>query len=162
VDAQLDPLEPRATAEAGAPPPRESSAACRDQPQNELAVISCDAQRILVKFPIRVYPNERAAGDSTPAVLQAVADLLRQHDEILLLRIDVYSALRPPADPAARRRELLETQARADAVLKVLWRRHGISAERLEAVGHGATRRPTGESSARWTVVFVIAQRARR
>ena len=67
-----------------------------------------------------------------------------------------------PRDPAARRFELLQTQARADVVLKELWRRHGISAERLEAVGHGASGRIAADPKATSVVSFVIAQRARR
>jgi hypothetical protein len=134
---------------------------CKDQP-SELAGISCDGEHIVVKFPIRVYPNERKRGDPTPKVIAAVAELLRRHPEILLVRIEVRSARRPATDPAARRLEQLEARARADVVLKELWRRHGISAERLEAVGHGPSGRIPGVPNDTTVVSFVIAQRARR
>jgi hypothetical protein len=135
---------------------------CREEPLTELAGISCDGQQIVLKFPIRVYPNERKPGDPTPKVIAAVAELLRRHPEILLVRIEVRNARRSSTDPAARRFEQLETRARADVVLKELWRRHGISAERLEAVGYGAIGRIPGVPNNASVVSFVIAQRARR
>jgi outer membrane protein OmpA-like peptidoglycan-associated protein len=47
-------------------------------------------------------------------------------------------------------------------VLRALFRRHGISAERLEAVGHGASGPiAAGAPKTHWVVSFVIAQRAR-
>jgi hypothetical protein len=44
--------------------------------------------------------------------------------------------------------------------LSYLWRRGGISAERLEAVGYGADER-FSEQQERWPVVLRILQRAR-
>jgi hypothetical protein len=160
VGGELERQAPRIQREQEAPPDTRSE--CRDQPMTELAGISCDGEHIVVKFPIRVYPNERKPGDLTPKVIAAVAELLRQHPEILLVRVEVRSARRPSTDPAARRFERLEAQARADVVLKELWRRHGISAERLEAVGHGPSGRIPGVPSNTNVVSFVIAQRAQR
>ena len=160
VDAELEASAPGPSARpetVPAAPLRE----CRDQPQTELAVVSCDGQRILTKFPIRVLRNERGAGDPTPKVLAAVAELLREHPEILMVQIVVTSLSAPARDPAAARFELLEARSRADTVLKELWRRHGISAERLEAVGKSGGRRAT-KNDPRWVVSFVITQRARR
>ena len=143
-------------------PVPESRSACKDSSPNELAAISCDGQQIVVKFPIKVYPNERKPGDQTPKVIAAVADLLRRHPEILLVRIEVRSARRASTDPAVRRAEQLEARARADIVLKELWRRHGVSAERLEAVGYGASGPIPGVPRNAAVVSLVIAQRARR
>jgi hypothetical protein len=159
VGRELEREAPRADAHAAAP--AQANAACTDQPPSELAAISCDGQQIVVKFPIRVYPKERKVNDQTPKVMAAVAELLRRHREILLVRIDVRLARRPSADPTSRRFEQLETRARADVVLRELWRRHGISAERLEAVGHGATGPIAGVPNDTIVVSFVIAQRAR-
>lgn len=138
----------------------EASIECRDQPQAELAIVSCDGQRILTKFPIHALGNERSTGDPTPSVLAAIAELLRQHTEILMVQIVVSSMSDPPRDPAAARFELLEARGRADTVLKQLWRRHGISAERLEAVGKMGGRRAS-RTDPRWVISFVITQRAR-
>ena len=160
VGAELEGEAPSADTHGSLAP--EALAECRDEPEHELAAISCDGQQIVVKFPIHAYSNERRMGDPTSKVLAAVAELLRRHPEILLVRIEVHSALRPPRDPTARRQLLLETRARADVVLRELWRRHGISAERLEAVGHGASGRIKAAPNATSVVSFVIAQRARR
>ena len=159
VGRKLEREAPGVQPEQEAPPDARSE--CKEQ-LTELAGISCDGERIVVKFPIRVYPNERKPGDPTPKVIAAVAELLRRHPEILLVRIEVRSARRPSTDPAARRIERLEAQARADVVLKELWRRHGISAERLEAVGHGPSGRIPGVPNNTNVVSFVIAQRAQR
>jgi outer membrane protein OmpA-like peptidoglycan-associated protein len=91
-------------------------------------------------------------------VLDAVAALMRERQDILLVRIEAYAARDPGDSPTARRRELDETQRRADAVLAYLWRKRGISAERLEAVGHGSDRRIDG--AARYLVVFRVVQRS--
>jgi hypothetical protein len=160
VGGELEREAPPADAHAAAP--AQTSAPCSDQPPSELAAVSCDGQQIVVKFPIRVYPKERKVNDPTPKVIAAIAELLRQEREILLVRIEVRLARRPTADPTSRRFEQLETRARADVVLRELWRRHGISAERLEAVGHGATGPIAGVPKNTSVVSFVIAQRARR
>jgi hypothetical protein len=160
VAGELEPEAPGPHDEEAAQ--EQSASECREELPSELAALSCDGQHIIVKFPIRVYPNERKAGDPTPKVIAAVAELLRRHPEILLLRIEVRSSRRRSTDPAARRFEQLEARARADAVLKELWRRHGISAERLEAVGYGASGRIPGVPNDTSVVSFVIAQRARR
>jgi hypothetical protein len=159
VDAVLEGGPPAASGahiESVAPTPAPE---CHDQPLAELARVSCDGQRILTKFPIHALWNERVANDPTPKVLAAVAELLRQHAEILMVQIVATSSGAAPRDPAAARFELLEARARADAVLKELWRRHGISAERLEAVGQFG--RSTSRAAPRWDVSLVITQRAR-
>jgi hypothetical protein len=160
VGGELEREAPRADADAAAS--AQASPQCSDQPPSELASISCDGQQIVVKFPIRVYPKERKVNDPTPKVIAAIAELMQRHGEILLVRIEVRLARRPSTDPTSRRFEQLETRARADVVLKELWRRHGISAERLEAVGHGATGPIAGVPNNTSLVSFVIAQRARR
>jgi hypothetical protein len=159
VDAELDAGTPAPAprAEHAVPPAR--AAECRDQPMAELAAVSCDGERILTKHPIRVSWNERAAGDPTPKVIAAVAELMRRHPEILMVQIVVTSMSGPARDPTAARFELLEARARADTLLRELWRRHGISAERLEATGRTGTRAGRGEP--RWVTSLVITQRAR-
>jgi hypothetical protein len=155
LDAGTDTPAPRA--ETTPPPP---TTECRDQPQAALAVVSCDGQRILTKFPIHVLWNERGAGDPTPKLIAAVAELLRQEPEILMVQIVVTSMSGPARDQASARSELLEARARADTLLRELWRRHGISAERLEAVGRTGAR--AGKGAPRWETSLVITQRARR
>jgi hypothetical protein len=133
---------------------------CHDELHDELARLSCDGEEILVQRPLELHPLRSAPTEPTKSVLAAVGALLRGRKEILLVRIEVRSAL-PARNAEAARQAVLESQARADALLKELWRRHGVSPERLEAVGLGqaSTRARDG---ARWPVVLRVLQRARQ
>jgi hypothetical protein len=134
-----------------------ASAPC--EPRGErLAWLDCDGDWIEVAQPVSFHPRRSIPPEPARSVLDAVAALLNQRREILLVRIEAYGA-EPPADSSiARRRELDESQRRADAVLDYLWRKKGISAERLEAVGYGFQPFVHG-SETRWLVRFRVVQR---
>jgi hypothetical protein len=124
----------------------------------ELARPSCDGQKILVKHPIELHP-QRPPSEPTKSVLAALGRLLREHPEILLVRIEVDAVGTLDSDPSQRRQELDKAQARADALLAYLWRRHGVSPERLEALG--VTRNAEGGRT-RWQVTLRIVQRRKK
>lgn len=138
--------------------PIAGSAECRDPPSDELAHVSCDAERIVLARPVSFHPRRSIPPAPARAVLERVAALLRQRPDIQLVRVESYSSRPAGASAEARRREMAESQRRADAVLRFLWRRGGISAERLEAVGYGFDPRFQGAAE-RWPIVLRIVQR---
>lgn len=144
----------RAAAAVAEPP-------CSDVLAGELARLSCDGQEILVKTPIELHPRARPS-EPTRSVLAAVAALLDERQDILLVRIEVHSSRRVGGGADLRRLEWIESQARADAILQRLWRTHRVSAERLEAVGFGASEPPAAGASRRWRTVLRVVQRRRR
>ena len=121
--------------------------------------MSCDGQKILVKHPIELQPKGRPPSEPTKGVLGELGRLLREHPEILLVRIEVDVVSTLAADPGERRHEIEKAQARADAVLEYLWRRERISPERLEAV---AVTRSAEGGRTRWQVTLRIVERAKR
>jgi hypothetical protein len=135
---------------------RGDAGACVDELGAELVRPSCDGQKILVKHPIELHPQRRMPLEPTKSTLAELGRLLREHTEILLVRIEVDAVGTLDSDPSERRHELDKAQARADALLEYLWRREGISPERLEALG--VTRRAEGGRT-RWQVTLRIAQR---
>ncbi len=135
---------------------------CPEPPSKQLAWVSCDENFIVTRNRLRFSPNSTALTRSARATLDSVGALLERNPRILLVRIEGYGQRRP--DPSAesnpaRRREMLRSQRRADAVLRYLWRSTGVSAERMEAVGYGFR---SFQSEERWPIRLRIVQRARR
>ena len=137
------------------------AAACtaNEQPP-KLAAVSCDQRRILLERPIAFHPRRSIPPAPARAVLDHVAAILRRRSDLQLVRVEVHGASPDGASLEQRRREIDQAQARADAILLYLWRRGGISAERLEAVGFagGDSNRRSKE---RFEVVLRIVQRKR-
>lgn len=133
---------------------------CPEPDAGALAFVRCDGDRIELARPVAFHPGRSIPPEPARQVLDRVAAILREREDILLVRVEAYSSRRAGPSAEARRREIAESQARADAVLTYLWRRGGISAERLEAVGYGDDPRFLGRSE-RWPVVLRILQRAK-
>lgn len=156
VDALKTPVAtPQPAPAPPSPPPAvDAGAPCSDAFEpGQLARLSCDGGRILVARAIVVHPRRSLPPPKVREVLAAVAELMRAHPELLMLRVEVFGS-GPAKDAEAERRALADTQARADAVFRYLWRREKISAERLEPVGRGNVASPTGNA-----VVLRVVQR---
>jgi hypothetical protein len=137
------------------PPP------CSEVLGDEAARVSCDASRFVVAHPIALHPDRPLPDEPTRGVLHRVSELMGERPEILLLRIEVTVGRDPGPDLAKRRAALASAQRRADALLQYLWRRLGISAERLEAVAYEHDpMRTSGQDP--YPVVLRIVQRAPR
>lgn len=147
-------------APAPEPPSAAAPAECDDSLGAALARVSCDGTRFLVAHPIELHPDRPAPVEPTRGVLHAVGDILQSQPELLLVRIEVYVGRDVGKDPEQRRVALSAAQRRADALLQYLWRKRGISAERLEAVAYEHDARQS--SGVPWPVVLRIVQRARR
>lgn len=150
--------EPQPDASTSAPHSPEL-AAC-EPVRNQYAAIECDSDQIVVTVPVSFHPGRSIPPEPAKSALDAVAELLRSRPEILLVRVEGWGSAAPGRSLAQRRREIDESQRRADAVLAYLWRRGKISAERLEAVGFGYDPR-FAERDQRWPIVLRIMQRAR-
>jgi hypothetical protein len=133
---------------------------CDDSLGTALARVSCDGARFVTAHPIELHPDRPVPDEPTRGVLAAVTAHLNDHPEILLVRIEVFTSELPGPDAEKRRVALGAAQRRADALLQYLWRKQGISAERLEAVAH--ERRSDSAASERHPVILRIVQRARR
>ena len=142
-----------------APPSEQHS--CSDALGSELAKISCDRRRFVVAHPIELHPDRATPLSSTREVLQRVGEIMQEAGDVLLVRVEVASGSDPGRDPARRRAALASAQRRADALLQYLWRKRGVSAERLEAVAYEYDPRREAEGSA-FPVVLRIVQRASR
>ncbi len=141
------------------PPPAAAAAPCSDAlPSGVLARLSCAGDRILLASPVELHPRREVPLEPTRSVLSAVGALMREHREVQLIRIEGYSNAEVGADPRRARVEVEQSQRRADAVLRYLWLREKVSAERMEAVGYGATGRTAGAPE-RWPIVLVVVQR---
>ena len=92
-------------------------------------------------------------------MLDAVAQLMHDEPGLLLVRIEVRPTAPVRDDPQSQRRQILAAQQRADAVLQYLWRKRGVSAERLEAVGYPFDPKRAPSSGA-WHVSLRVVQRA--
>ena len=149
------PPEPEPPAPIAAAPP------CSDALGAEAVRVSCDASHFVVAHPIELHPDRPVPDEPTRGVLGRVGVLMSQRPEILLLRIEVTVGRDPGPDLAKRRAALASAQRRADALLQYLWRRLGISAERLEAVAYEHdSKRTSGREP--YPVVLRIVQRAQR
>ena len=133
---------------------------CPERTQ-ELAQLSCDETTILVGRPLTVHPDAGALPEAARQTLDSVARLLEERQDLLLVRIEVYSARDPGPSPASVRREITESQRRADRIFRDLWKRGRVWAERLEAVGYGF-RRQYARAPVRYPIVLRVIQRARR
>jgi outer membrane protein OmpA-like peptidoglycan-associated protein len=114
-----------------------------------------------VAHPVAFHPGRSIPPEPAKASLDAVAALLRAQRQILLVRIEAYGSHAAAKSAEAQRREIDASQSRADAVLEYLWRRRGISAERLEAVGYGSHPRFVGRAP-RWHIVLRVMQRSEK
>jgi hypothetical protein len=139
----------------------EAGAAACEPPTEELAWLDCAGEWIELAHPVAFHPRRSIPPEPARSVLDAVAALLSQRRDVLLVRIEARGSRAAGNSAPALRRELDETQGRADAVLAYLWRRGGISAERLEAVGYGFDPRLAGAKE-RWNVAFRVVQRAEK
>lgn len=149
-----------ATAADAVVEPPEAGLPCSDELGAERVRVSCDGTRFLVRDSIELHPARALPEEPTRSALAALTDLLDAHPEILLVRIEVYVGRAVGPRPDQRRAALAEAQRRADALFQYLWRKRGISAERLEAVGYEHEPKLTA-SNGRWPVILRIVQRAR-
>jgi outer membrane protein OmpA-like peptidoglycan-associated protein len=90
----------------------------------------------LVKFPelIGFATGQSTISPAQSALLEKLADRLKAHPEVKRLRLEGHA---DPGEPA--RKQVALAQARAEAVRTALMQR-GVAADRLQAVGYGATR----------------------
>jgi outer membrane protein OmpA-like peptidoglycan-associated protein len=95
-----------------------------------------------------VRPSDLTPNAAARDLLDEVAEFLRDHeDTILLVRIDGFVVSAEAREPERARRLIEQSQSCANVVFQYLWRRRGVSAERMEAVGRGAAsdrREPRG------------------
>ena len=148
----------RASASASVPTEVRASgpaARCRPWDGNGGLAIRCDPDRVIPPGLLLYHPDRATPPRPQRAALDAVADLMHQQQEILLLRIEVRCHA-PAPDATGRRRAMRRAQRRADAVLSYLWRRRGVSAERMEAVGLSAG--ATDETNRDWSLDLRILQ----
>lgn len=158
VDAGL-PAETRdASVDSDARAPND--AACHDGLDGELAKLSCDGERVLVAHNLAFHPSRPAPAEPERGMLAAVAQLMRDHPEILLLRIEVYTANDPPS-AEEKQRELEQAQLRANGLFNWLWRHEKLDAERLEGTGYAYDARIASTDASRWPVVLRVVQRAK-
>ena len=129
---------------------------CSDNPEGQVAWVSCSGEEILVAAPLRVHPQRPITAGPTRSALDAVASLLLARPEILLVRIEARSSVQG-TDSRQRRHQIRQSQRCADAVLQYLWRRKGVSAERLEALGLGYVGR-WPDLAPRWPIALRIVQ----
>jgi hypothetical protein len=138
--------------------PAEEPAPAEPAPQaGELAWLEPGSDAIAVRGSLPLHPEHELPPPATRRVLDAVAGLLRQRPDILLVRIEGYSSSPPGEVPARVRQQIEGSQARADAVLRYLWQSGGISAERLEAIGFGYHPERASQT-ARWPIAFRVVQ----
>ncbi len=145
--------EPEPTADGGAL----ADTRCDGDRGGRLAWITCAGDRIDTASTLVFHPERRRPPAPVLRVLRAVARLLVEHQEVLLVRIEVTTSA-TDASPGARRRATEAAQERADAILRHLFRAEGISAERLEALGRAS---PGQGSAPRFHATLRIVQRAR-
>lgn len=159
ADTRSDEALPSAPPPVAAPPSEPRS--CSDALGLDLARVSCDQTRFVVAHPIELHPDRATPEPATREVLRRVSEIMHERDDVLLVRIEVSLASDPGPDPARRRAALAGAQRRADALLQYLWRKRGVSAERLEAVGYEHDPR-RAQGGAAFPVVLRIVQSARR
>lgn len=83
---------------------------------------------------------------------------MRAHRGWQMLRVEVYSSQDPGRNAQDVRREMLQTQARADAIFGYLFHKQKISAERMDAIGYGYDPRQA-RADVRWPVVLRLVHR---
>ncbi len=83
---------------------------------------------------------------------------MRAHPKWQMLRVEVYSSQNPGADHRRVRKEMLLSQARADAIFGYLFHKRRISAERMDAIGYGYDER-FARDDVRWPVVLRLVHR---
>ena len=119
--------------------------------------MGCD--RIHVAVALAFHPDRAQPPPPIKAALNRVAVLMRQHRELLMLRVEGYSS-QPSTTARGRHREVVGSLRRAEAVFRYLHLYKGIDAERLDAVGYGyggdAAPKVSGE---RWPIVLRIVHR---
>jgi hypothetical protein len=132
--------ESRHSANADAGPTQSESGPvaepCDRQWRQRLAMFSCDGAAIELRHEVAFNPMHRVPKEPGRSVLHAVGQLMREHPEVLLIRIEV-STRGASDDPDKQRQAAASTQRRADAIFRQLWRREKVSAERMEALGVG-------------------------
>ena len=124
---------------------------------DDLARLSCDASRILLRHEVAFNPAYRVPKEPARSVIRAVGKIMRDDPSILLIRIEVATHHNPGRSAARARGAVVSTQRRADAVFRQLWRREGVSAERMEALGVGYS--ASAAASRRFTTRVVVVQR---
>lgn len=117
-----------------------------------------------VSEDLAFHPQYALPPASQRAELDRVADAMHQHPKWQLLRVEVYSSQDPGGNTQLIRREMDQSQRRADAILGYLYRKRRVSAERLDAIGYGfvapkATPDAAARPAARWRVVLRLVQR---
>lgn len=141
-------------------PAGSAQASCLDALDGARAKLSCDGQRVLVAQNLAFHPSRPAPAEPEKSVLAAVAQVMREHPEILLLRIEVYTA-NDPRSVEEKRSELEQAQLRASGLFNWLWRHEKLDAERLEGTGYAYDARISSTDASRWPVVLRVVQRAK-
>ncbi len=151
--------EPRSAGDAGADSVAVDAALeCSDVLSgDDLARLSCDSSRIHLRHEVAFNPAYRVPKEPARSVIGAVGKIMRDDPSILLIRIEVATHHNPKKSAARARAVVFSTQRRADAVFRQLWRREGVSAERMEALGLGY--RASAATDRRFTTRVVVVQR---
>ncbi len=115
----------------------------------------------VLELPQPLFPD--AEGSKLRArdeqLLSRVAEWLRLHPEVLMLRIEVFAGGEPRPGVWAHRTQIERAQRRADNIFRYLWRGEDIWAERLDAVGYGF-RAVHRDPKISWPVVLRVVLRA--
>ena len=123
------------------------------------ARVAVTAERIEIEGSVFYETGNAIIKPESFPLLDEIAELLNDHPELTLVRIEGHTDSRGRASA-----NLTLSQARADSVLEYLVR-GGVSAERLTAVGYGEDRPlESGNNAAAWEknrrVDFFVVERA--
>ncbi len=136
----------------------DAASECRDVwSGDDLARLSCDASQVRLRHEVAFNPAYRVPKEPARSVIRAVGQIMRDDPSILLIRIEVATHHDPGKSTERARAAIVSTQRRADAVFRQLWRREGVSAERMEALGVGYS--SGAAKDRRFTTRVVIVQR---
>jgi hypothetical protein len=119
-------------------------------------MLSCDGAAIELRHEVAFNPMHRVPKEPGRSTLHAVGQLMREHPEVLLIRIEV-STHGASTDHGKQRQAVASTQRRADAIFRQLWHREQVSAERMEALGIGLS--SAAAKDRRFTTRIRITQR---
>ncbi|MEZ4230427.1 MAG: hypothetical protein R3B89_14735 [Polyangiaceae bacterium] len=118
----------------------------------------CASDLLRVPSALAYNPRYALPPADVRRVLDDVATAMRAHPSWQMLRVEVYSSRDPGADPRRVRREMQQSQARADAIFGYLFHKRKISAERMDAIGYGYDV-GFARRDVRWPVVLRLVHR---
>ncbi|MCA9647509.1 MAG: hypothetical protein H6718_11150 [Polyangiaceae bacterium] len=119
---------------------------------------ACGSDLLRVSVSLAYHPRYAFPPGESRRELDQVAAAMRAHPGWQMLRVEVYSSQDPGTNTQSLRREMLQAQARADAIFGYLFHKQRISAERMDAIGYGYDPRQARDD-VRWPVVLRLVHR---